>query len=415
MNYRTLHLSTMLLVLIFIGFACNSAGERSSPANIPLRTATIPPLPTTTPIATSSQTSLTFAENHCFETLPELPAEGSLPGILVLSKPEGLSLLGFSQHTRRDIPGSIQGIGSSPNRKWLSYTLTAGDASQKIVVESADGVIQAEVPTRQGWLIPDKMLWLDNERLWFPIFPEIQRGQVAPTLILNPFTGEQKQLPSEYPGIKRNPLGFATSPGLHFEYSSVVYDASLHLAIYPESTDNGWYITLWDRQSEKALLKIPEGGMYRNLPMWLPDGSRFVVVARRNWDRPREWLEVSQTGELRQLTHFEDSHPDFEIGQYASLSPDGRYLAFGLSLTKDGAGNPNKELLVLNLETLEILGTCISFDYPAPVWSPDSQYLSVRTRDLTNKASGIVVLDIGQGWAAKISEEPRTNPMGWLE
>jgi hypothetical protein len=415
MNYRTLHLPTMLFLLIFIGFACSPSEKTSSPSSITQLPATIPPLPTKTPIATSTQTPVTLAENHCFEILPELPSEGSLPGILVLSKTDGLSLLDFSQHTRRDISGSIQGIGISPNRKWLSYTLTAGDASQKIVVESADGLIQAEVSSRQGWLILDKVLWLDNERLWFPVFPEIQREQVAPTLILNPFSGEQKQLPSEYPGIKRNPLGFATSPGLHFEYSSVVYDASLHLAIYPEYSDRGWYITLWDRQSEKALLKIPEGGMYRNLPMWLPDGSRFVVVARRNWDRPREWLEVSQTGELRQLTHFEDSHPDFEIGQYASLSPDGRYLAFGLSLTEDGGGNPNKELLVLNRETLEIFGTCMSFDYPAPVWSPDSQYLSVRTRDSTNKPSDIVVLDIGQGWAANISEEPGTNPMGWLE
>ncbi|RPI89355.1 MAG: hypothetical protein EHM40_20955 [Chloroflexi bacterium] len=403
-------ISEFLEILVVISLA---ACSNASPTRVPFSPVTLSPtlLPTKTPVPTGIEP----VKSQCFEVLPALPSEVALPGILVLSKPDGLSLLDFSQQTRREIAGLINAVSVSPNGKWLSYTFIAEDVDEKIVIESADGKIQTEIPTRQGWLIFDKVLWLDNERLWFPVFPEIRKGEIAPTVIINPFTGEQKQLSSAYPGIKRYQFGFATAPGLHFQYSSVVYHPSLNLVIYPEEGESGWYITLWDKQSGKVLARIPEGGLYGHLPMWFPDGSRFVVVARWNWDRPREWFEVSQDGGLRQLTHFEDSYADFDIGQYASLSPNGRYLAFGLSPTEDGGVTSLKELLILNMETLETINTCITLDYPAPVWSSDSQYLAVLTRRSTNKPSGIAVLDIRQGWAAKISEEPKTHPMGWLE
>jgi hypothetical protein len=166
-----------------------------------------------TPTATSTQSSESILKKQCPEILSSLPANRVPAGILVLSSPDGLSLINFSQQTQREIPGLIDAVGTSPDRKWLSYDNAGSD---KLLVESVDGQIQAQVPLKQGWLYFNQAFWLDNERLWFPVFPRIQEGEVAPMVIVNPFTGKQQEIPSDYPGIKQYQYDFSTSPGLHF-------------------------------------------------------------------------------------------------------------------------------------------------------------------------------------------------------
>ena len=417
MHNKSATVFKLYTIMVIIGLVSCS---NTPPTSTPLLSVTVPsiPLPKSTPVSTSTEFPNDVVKNQCFEILPALPPEITLPGILVLSKPDGLSLLKFNQQTRREIPGLIHGVGTSPDRKWLSYVFIAEDVEEKLVIESADGKIQAEVPTQQGWLIFDKALWLDKERLWFPVFPDLKRGQVAPTVVLNPFTGDQQELTSDYPDIEQYQIGFASSPRLHFGYSSVVYHPLLNLVIYPQLAEDGWYIVLWDRQFEKILVKIPDGGLYGHMPLWLPNGNHFVVVARRDWNSPREWLIVSQDGEIQQLTHFEDLYPQFEIGNYASVSRDGHYLAFGLSQNthnNDATSDDPKQLTILDLDTLEVFNTCITSSYPEPVWSPDSEYIAVLTRGPSKRPSSIVILNIKQVWAAKIEEDPKVIPVDWLK
>ena len=407
-NFLVSLLSTLILI------ACSPAKTAVVPIISPISSHTPEPTPTInqiTPTATNTQLSESILQQQCGEVLSTFPAGRVPEGILVLSSPDGLSLLNFSQQTQREISGLIEAVGTSPDRKWLSYS-NAG--SENLLIESANGEIQAQVPLKQGWLTFNQGFWLDNEQLWFPIFPRIQEGEVAPMVLVNPFTGKPQEIPSDYPGIKRYQFDFSTSPGLHFGYSSVVFDPSLNLVIYPQEGDDGWYIVLWDRQAEKMIAKIPDGGLYGHMPLWLPDGNKFVVVARPDWDSPREWIMVSPDGEIRQLTHFEDLYSQFEIGHYASVSPDGRYLAFGLSQGEDTNSDHPKPLIILDLKTGEAIDTCITFSFPEPTWSPDSQYLAVLSRE-SNKPSSIVILDIEQNWAAKVSEDPKAKPVGWLK
>lgn len=406
---------SIIAIIIWILAACSSP-DISTMTALPAVPSDVPEMTDTvnqaTPEPTHTQLSESFLKQQCREMLPTFPDGKDPRGILVLSSPDGLSLLNFSQQTQRELPGSIDAVGISPDRKWLSYD---NAASGKLLIKSANGEIQAQASLKQGWLTFNQGFWLDNEQLWFPVFPRIMQGEVAPMVIINPFTGKQQEIPSDYPGIKSYQYGFSTSPGLHFGYSSVVYHPSLNVVIYPQVADDGWYIVLWDRQAKKIVAKIPDGGLYGHMPLWLPDGKQFVVLARPDWDSPREWIMVSHKGEIRRLTHFEDVYAQFEIGLYASVSPDGHYLAFGLSQDADTNSDHPKQLIILDLKTGEAINTCIPFSFPEPIWSPDSQYLAVLSRDANNNPPPIVVLSIEQQWAAIVSKESKAKPVGWLE
>jgi len=409
---------SLILIVIAQLAACSSSNITMSPAKpSPIASftpETMPQVIEQTPTLTSIPSKNTMSD-QCWSTLSNLSSEVTLPGKLVLSSPEGLSILDFNKQTRREIKELINYAAVSPNAESLSYSYQPQDEKEKLIIESNEGKIRAQVPVAQGWLTYYGMPWLDNERLWFSVFPDIMQGQVAHVVIINPFTGEQQELSSDYPGLERYQFGMANSPGLHFEYSSVVYNPSLQLVIYPQETEDGWYITLWDRQSQKVLAKLLDGGLYGHPPIWMPDGNQFVVVAKPDWDSPREWEMVSLDGDIRQLTHFKNLYTSFEIGGYASISPDGNYLAFGLSQNDDSNTTRPKQLVILNLKTLEAINTCVSFSNSTPVWSPDSIYIAVLTHNSSNKLSSAVILNIEHKWVANLSESLKAEPVGWMK
>ena len=175
----------------------------------------------------------------------------------------------------------------------------------------------------------------------------------------------------------------------------------------------GYSIVLWDRGGRQELAKIPAIGSYGSFPLWLPDGNAVVVRAVKSGTE--EWFMVSRDGAIRQLTHFGGG-----MGLYASLSPDGNYLAFSGFNHNSGA---TRNLIILNLQTLEAVNTCIPFDYPPPVWSSDSQYLAVQYYDRDKKLTSVVVLDPEERWAVKIYTDSNegehkyyhTFPAAWLD
>jgi hypothetical protein len=401
-------LTTLFLLLTLV--ACGPAAvvpptvapsPSSTPAP-PTATSTSAPTPTSTPAALTER---------CTEILTAFPADKVPPGTLVLDVLDGLSLLNFNQQTQRTISGLIYGVGTSPDGKWLSYSVSTSD-NQELFIESADGQMQTKLSLDLDWIIFDSILWLDNKRLWFPVWNGVNKD--PQTLVLNPFTGERQILLPDYPDFA--PFVFfvgSSSLRLHFGYSNVVYDPSLRFVVYPQLDEDGYEFVLWDRETGQGLAKIPDTGFYHRLPLWFLDGNAFVVVAKPDRNGSEEWLMVNRDGEIRQLTHFGDLYPQFEFGLYASLSPDGRYLAFGLSHEHDPDLYSLKDLIILNLQTLEAVNTCVSFDYPAPVWSPDSQYLAVQA--YINKLHSVVVLDVEQEWAVKVSNGIKTIPGGWLD
>ena len=408
----TLTIIMFLLTLVACTSAKNVVTAIASPSSTsvpPTATSTETPTPTSTPVAMTER---------CAEILPAFPEGRVPPGILVLSPAGELSLLNFREHTKRSIAGDFWTVGASPNGKWLSYVIftpidNGADVTMDLIVESTDGEKQAQLSFDPNWFTGIDIPWLDNERMWFPVLNK--KDVNPPTLVLNPFTGEQQILLADYPNFNPYYYGPVGTPPLFFDDSNVAYDPSLRYVAYPQNADDGLYVALWDRETERTVAKVFSGGLYELRPLWLPDGSAFVVAAFPDKDTPlREWFLMGGDGEIRQLTHLGKLYSKYGFGQTASLSPDGRYLVFGLYVGDFGP----RDLVILDLHTLEMVNTCLKLS-TIPFWSPDSQYLAVSHWDADKMQSSVIVLDVEEGWAATVFTDDNeamhtTLPRGWL-
>ena len=238
---------------------------------------------------------------------------------------------------------------------------------------------------------------------------------VYPITVVNPFNGVTQDLPSDYPNLKGSVSG---PPGtLQFVYSTVVYDPSLTLVVYPETIDGQWNIVLWDREAMKAIAKLKVLGEFQHTPLWSPDGQQFAIAAidqigKQPGQWTEDWFSVSRQGQIQQLTHFGNHFDLLQIGA-GNWSPNGQLLAFWL--TAKPSACEGQVLAILEIETQQTTDYCVlgsvAQDAPPPVWSLDSQYIAVQNRFGAN-ASRVILVDVAQSWAAQICEN--VQPAGWL-
>lgn len=370
--------------------------------------------------STRTNTVVPSLENNMeyqpLETLSELPPGISIPGTLVIrSDPD--YLLNFADQTPQYIQ-DIRCLSASPNGQWLAYCKFTDDLPDgQLIVQDVNGNIQQQLPMEKNWQHFATSIWLDNEWLVFNVRGGSER--ILPVVVVNPFTGEQQEFPSKYPNIQPESLGPVSSVQFHFLYTSVVYHPSLKLAIYPEYTDEGFFVVLWDREAQQALARVKDLDEFLHVPRWSPDGSRFVVAVTVQTNDPgrawiEEYFEVSQEGQVAQITHFADFFTHAQIGS-ASWSPDGWYLAFWLATNPSECGE-GQHLAIMELRTRQITNTCIPgseyYDAPNPVWSLDSQYLATVSFIPNENTFRMILVDIEQGWAAEIGEN--ASPIGWL-
>lgn len=332
-------------------------------------------------------------------------------GILALKNPDQITIMDFNSGESNIILDKtvFSFSATSPDGKWLAYGYYPETGNPRIVVVSADIQKKIEIPMGMGWL--DNLgTWLDNEHLSFPVW--FKQGMIAAMVLVDPFTGKQQEIPSDYPGLERYQLGFSAGAGLHFDYSSVVYDPSLKYVVYPETYVDGYYLTLWNRETKTVITRLLDGSGYGHLPVWLPDGSQVLVVARPQANKPKEWFYISLSGQSQQLTHFGDKLSEFYIQNNASVSPDGHYLAFGLSTQMNGNWWDAGQLVILDLRTQNVMETCIPLSTrDKPVWSPDSHYLAFTEPGSIHPAP-VVLLDLEQHLAVQIDIDK--EPIGWM-
>jgi hypothetical protein len=393
--------TTLMLILV----ACSTKGIVTPTAPLVSSSTPVQPTATSTPVALTER---------CVKLQPAFPEDGIPPWTLVVRTSEGIALHNFRQQAQRIITAStFEGIGTSPDGKWLSYIIFVTPNDEEIIVESPDGEKKVQLSFEREWSVYGNP-WLGNEQLSFLLW---NGSYDLRTVILNPFTGEQQILLSDYPNSNHNYLyGPSGSPPLFFGNSNVAYAPSLRLVVYPQATNDSLYDVLWDRQTKQEIAKVLIG-VYLPPPLWLSDSRAFVVAAKPERNVPREWFIVNRDGKVRQLTHYGDRYPTFKIGMYASLSPDGHYLAFGLSRENDPALAVPMDLIILDLTTLKTFNTCITFDNSDPIWSPDSQYLVVQHPVANQKWPSIILLNVEAGWAASIfpTDNEYRYPEGWLD
>jgi hypothetical protein len=379
----------------------------TKPAIAPTLTSTRTQIPITTNTATNSNIYKSTPVVECWNEQPiDLPEKYS-GGTLVLEDVEGIILWNLRANTKRLIPRG-DNASVSPDGKLLAYV----NREYHVIVESAYSNEIADFPEEEGWMIPDYFFWLDNTHLWLSLaeIPEI----VSPVLVINPFTGEKLEIPSDYPTIEPYAYGPSLSPGrFHYSLTSAVYTSDLGFVIYPGINDEYVYTSvLFDRKNGSSILEILDGGSYDYYPLLMSDNFHFILPSKLGIDkRPKEWFMIGLNGSTKQLSYFNDIYPYFKFEPLASISPDGRYLSFGLH-TQEGEWDDPAQLVLLNLETLEVTYTCIPYLWNPPIWSPDSRYIAIGNENQND--TPVYLLDIEKRNYSILITGDRIVPKGWL-
>jgi hypothetical protein len=436
----------LILMLIMVSISGCSKPEIVSTSNSSNMTSTTPTLftPTsmpTVPLAWNPTPSSTPTVSRPTATIPAtLPQAGFLDykpitittSLPVDAHPASTLILGgwngknpyrldFAPLREQELPSDAFCLSTSPDGKWLTYCQDFSDRSMGkwLTVESVNGQEMKNIRIEKDWAAYGILTWLDNQRLVFNLRKKKDNyASIRPVIVLNPFLGKQQELDPDYPDLIPSGSGPA---GMNFDFvrSTVVYHPSLNLVIYPQTTPDGFFVVLWDRQAKKALAKLRDFRGFGHYPLWSPDGEQFVIavipqsgVNPNNFRESKEELFlVSREGQIQQLTHFAESFEQVETWE-GNWSPDGKRLAFWLD-TEPDLCDAGPDLAVLEMETRKVTSYCISSglgETLPPAWSPDGKYMAVwRVEPGVRR---VILVDIEQAWAAQVAEE--AVPVGWL-
>ncbi len=347
---------------------------------------------------------------QCLDVAPSLPLGVQPQGILVLFAKQP-SLLDLKTNVKTTLKSGQGDFKVSPDGTWLASQYVDQSNMIWLRVESFGNVQQELFPWNDDWFLLGG--WLDNNHIW------ISHNTEPLVTVVNPFSGEQQELVPDFPGLET-----VAQAGEHFALgvSTVLYDSSLNLAVYPRLENDGYvYIVLWDQRLNSVLAKIRDvAKSFSYLPVWSLDQKEVYVAIADKWNPSKpddliyDFFSLARDGQVRQLTDFGAYFADTYIGN-ASLSPDGKMIAFWLKARP--SFHENQQLAVLDLETLQVTNYCIPGSYqgdaPAPIWSLDSRYLAVQNQYEPN-AGRVILVETQQGWAAQIAEITQGWPAGWL-
>ena len=350
--------------------------------------------------------------DRCLEVAKGLPPASRAQGMIVLAE-QHPSVLDITTGNKLALTDGKWQLSTAPNGEWLASQFVDNQNEVWLAVENAEGSHQTPIPWNDDWFLLGG--WLDNEHIWISHLTE------PLVTVVNPFSGEQQMLVPDFPGIET-----IADAGEHYVLgaSSVLYNPSLNLAVYPRLESDGYvYIVLWDRQTGLVLAKVKDTSKsFSYRAIWSLDQKEVYVTVADQWDssKPEQLIynfySLAQDGQVKQLTNFGNSFTYNSIGS-ASLSPNGRKIAFWLDL--DRSAQENQQLATLDLDNLQVTNYCVPGSYvndaPAPIWSLDSRYLAVYNSYEPN-VERVILVDIKEGWAAEVAEiVPHGWPAGWLK
>lgn len=252
-------------------------------------------------------------------------------------------------------------------------------------------------------------------------------------LIFNPFTGEQKNLSTNFPQfINRSVADYPYWEGWY----GITYNPLTTLAIYPriiEGNDEMFTYGVWDIKNNQLLISLESifvgSSVFNNiysLPQWSPSGSQFAFRGTVITEEPVifELYKVSQDRTITQLTHL--SHFAFVQDSNFSWSPDEKHIAMFLNNWGSDIWRESARIALLNTETFDITDYCIAikgdifqnsssptpiYSLPsAPIWSPDGKRFLVV--NWVEGQANLILVDIEKKIAVNI--ENNFEPLGWM-
>jgi hypothetical protein len=311
----------------------------------------------------------------------------------------------------------IAAMPVSPNGKWIGYDERIYNHKDQVelflggtlTITDTAGKIMTTFRYNEDYGVPE---WLSNDWVVFSNFPP-GYSQDMSYFALDPFTEEQKVLPTNYPAFFANkdmPLDLWTN--------MTVYDPTLQRVIYPVDTlvypDGG--IALADVSSRQIIARPRLGVAYP--PAWSPDGKYFVLPVippayQGTKDALNELFLFDRNGKmLKQLTDFtaKTQRVVFEDFLDYKWSPDSKYISIWQW------GFP---LMILDVAKEQVINTCISPDSynngGTLVWSPDGQMFVVHVghpKD-PNQPGYMYLVDLTKGFVVQL-DDTGLYPQGWV-
>ena len=383
---------------------------------------------TVTPLLTSTPEELRY---QCLEIADGVPPDQAMQGVLVFNNEDNTVAFlwniqtGVETRFSRKEGERLFDFAVSPDRKKVMYYGRLDGWVLTIATDDGQPIWSQSVSTNNFvWA------WFDNEHLLNLAYKQ----DTSYLVLLNPFTGEQQELSTDFPYIDKEP--WRIFHGFIASFNRTVYDPTLTRVVYPECdsackermhrNEPGWPVVLWDVEKGEVLARLTTMDIYGNKPIWSPDGTQFIMSADTRPvksvdldDQADEFFVISREGQIRQLTHFRDQFSYSEIKGNYSLSPNGRLVAFWMI---DKPRQPqDARLTVVDTVTGEVTNYCIRGDpfvdnsdsLLAPIWSPDGTQMLVISRDPNDMSTRrVVVVDIVHGYATTIAKD--VEPVGWM-
>jgi len=431
-----------LLTILFVLAGCTQSAPVVQPTLMATQTqAHLSPTPSIMPLPTKTlvSPSLPFEiKEFCPETSMDTESIPPLNGTIVLSG-DDFSFQGqdyISQESRSSIVlfwNSVKDeaktyllpdenvffyFATSPDKLHLALTQAKTLAMDtEVIVLSSVGAEDAKFPLQGDWGLVD---WVNNEQLavrQFRLATPSLPNSAFDLVIADPFTGEQYSLPSDFPDFE--------TEATYWLGSSVVYGPTITSAVYLAGTGNVYSI-VWDLQDKRQIAKIPGG----HWPEWSPDGVSLLVVGNGSVSKPDiDEIFIYRQGQVTRSTFFED-HLEKAIINLPSWSPDGRYVAFWLSVAYP---IKSARLAVLDTETSKVDLYCMEVDpFPVrfgdylnlgssyfqvnaapPIWSPNGRYLLIEDRIISTGVDDTYLVDLQHHSITLLAKNAR--PVSWMK
>ena len=433
-----------LLWLSSILSSCVSSQATISMDDVTTTSSTPSGLPTSTSIYTpTSSINLSRYSIECIGILDVIPPDLAIKGALALDsfiEGESSYLLNLSTGQNITIGNTLASdMTVSPDRTLLAYWDIGRDA---VIIVDSGGNEQIEIPdpderySPMQWISEDQLVLSYRIREWDDPF------MLESLIILNPFTGEQREFLPELPNI--NDILNAISWSNYFG-SRMVPNSSVSYFVYPAREDGYMALILWDIQAQEEIIRIfqfyLDTGITAGTPQWSSEGSQFISSAQLRYvidpsdksfrpikfveenlrnayinvndDLPylggSELLRVDTTGSITRLSFLTTEYIPIESDW--SWSPDECWVAFWLQFRAEDNKYSDPQLAILNVQTGEVIDTCLRGE-GEPVWSPDSKQLAIHLYQEDEYNTDVILVDFEKGIAATIVRGASVG--GWL-